>query len=80
MTTSAPIDAAIETAASGRWSKVAMIMARVHKALKEEVEFDVILDRIKAMVEAGILEAAGNLDKPRRSEVRLADPQPSESR
>ena len=35
-------------------------------------EVDFIADRIKALVKAGTLESAGNLDRWRYSEIRLA--------
>lgn len=69
------VDAAILSATSTNWSKVAMVIARVSRipALvwqEEEDEFEVIAGRVQAMVRAGTLVAEGDLSKWRHSEVR----------
>jgi Protein of unknown function len=53
--------------------KVPMPMERlfIDEALEEPTEVDFIADRIKALVKAGTLESAGNLDRWRYSEIRL---------
>ena len=55
--------------------KVPMPMERlfIDEALEKPTgtEVDFIADRIKALVKAGTLESAGNLDRWRYSEIRL---------
>lgn len=72
------LDTLILSCAGARWQKVAMIIA---KALREferagtstsEDQYRVA-DRIEALVEAGKLEAEGNVSLWRHSEVRLPD-------
>jgi hypothetical protein len=48
----------------------------VDEAPEEPTEVDFIADRIKALVEAGKLESAGNLDRWRFSEIRLPKNEP----
>jgi hypothetical protein len=45
----------------------------IDEALEKPIgtEVDFIADRIKALVKAGMLESAGNLDRWRYSEIRL---------
>jgi hypothetical protein len=69
------IDAAILAAVRPRWMKVARI---VHDAIEaggystDDAHVAVHVRRIVALVDAGRLEAQGNLLRPRFSEVRLA--------
>jgi DNA-binding Lrp family transcriptional regulator len=68
------IDRAILFHAKESWQKVAMIIARSQDQLGDMTDGDLpaVLQRIKALVADGKLEGAGNLDRPRHSEVRLA--------
>jgi hypothetical protein len=57
------------------WRKVAMIIGRVLSGRPEygdEAIAQRVADRIVALVNAGRLEAQGNLNKWRHSEVRLS--------
>jgi hypothetical protein len=67
------IDQAILGFCKPQFMKVARIVGDVAVALKVpmDVDKDVIADRIKALVKAKKLEAAGNLDRWRYSEIRL---------
>jgi hypothetical protein len=70
----AAIDEALLGVAGPKWAKVAMIVV---KALEvggfstEDEAFHVHVRRVIALVDAGRLEAQGNLLRPRFSEVRL---------
>jgi len=59
-----------------RWQKVAMIIAKAtQRADEQESDLsDAIATRIEMLVCAGKLEAAGDLNDWRRSEVRLPEP------
>lgn len=70
----AAIDEEIVKAAHGRWQKVARIVVDAIKAggfLLEEEHVQLHIRRVIALVDAGTLEAQGNLRRPRFSEVRL---------
>lgn len=68
------VDAAIMRAAKKSWQKVAMIVAKVitvepYRQLRLQ---DLgVAERVKLLVADGRLEAQGNLDRMRYSEVRL---------
>lgn len=69
------IDQALLSHASQRWQKVAKIVGTTMMKLPSPIQGipDVYYaTRIKFLVEAGALEAAGNLDYMRYSEVRLS--------
>jgi hypothetical protein len=86
------VDQAILMCCKPRFIKVARIITDVATALQkplpmterlyvdeapeEPTEVDFIADRIKALVEAGKLESAGNLDRWRFSEIRLPKNEP----
>ncbi|HMK81959.1 MAG TPA: DUF3658 domain-containing protein [Xanthobacteraceae bacterium] len=68
------IDAEILSAASDKWQKVAMIVAKVmsrHSEQTVESEYDLVARRIGALVNDGRLESQGDVSNWRRSEVRL---------
>lgn len=71
------MDAALLAQAGKRWLKVARIVGDALKAGEfdpwEEAHLHSHLRRLMALVEAGALEAQGNLRRPRWSEVRLPD-------
>ena len=68
------IDGLILSAATGQWSKVALIVGKVlticHNNVVKTSEH-AIAGRIQALVDEGKLEAQGNLSLWRHSEVRL---------
>jgi len=69
------IDQVILEVAEPRWQKVAMVMAKTMRTdgvgvADDEQGYEVIACRIRALVEAGHLEAQGDLERPRCSEVR----------
>lgn len=63
------IDDLILSAASQTWQKTAMIIAHVFTQTDEEEAR--IAERIYALVDARKMEAAGNIERWRESEVRL---------
>jgi chorismate mutase len=67
------IDATILLLAKDRWQKVAMIVAKAEQKLGEMTKdkLDLVVSRVRALVEEGRLEAQGDLHRPRHSEVRL---------
>ena len=70
-----PLDAVILHAAGRDWVKVAVFIARVvdaAKAADREATGQVIAARIYALVDAGKLEAKGNVRRWRAGEVRKA--------
>jgi hypothetical protein len=72
----ASVDEALVGAAQRRWSKVARIVVDAIKAggfATDEEQVQLHIRRIIALVEAGRLEAQGNLRRPRFSEVRLPE-------
>ena len=69
------LDDLILGCAKPRWQKVAMVIAKTEEACRgqaRDIDPEDIADRIVALVEAGRLEAQGNLTRWRYSEVRLA--------
>jgi hypothetical protein len=70
----ARIDEALLSHTSNRWKKVAMVIYESMKLLETEIPRvpDVFFaSRIKDLAATGKIEAAGNLDRMRFSEVRL---------
>jgi hypothetical protein len=68
------LDTLILSFARDEWRKVAMIISRVYFELEgkgSEIDLQEVADRIVALVEAGKLEAQGDLCRWRHSEVRL---------
>jgi hypothetical protein len=65
------LDALILSSASERWQKVAKIIAVVSERAGDGANFDAIAARIRALVDAGKLQAEGDLSRWRYSEVRL---------
>ena len=64
------LDALLLAQAKAKWQKVAMIIAKAMGGY-ETWDPDRVGQRIVALVEAGKLDAAGNVLNWRRSEVRL---------
>jgi Protein of unknown function len=69
------IDDAILSVVGERWKKVAMVIAKVSRAMSAELPIgneghEMIADRIEVLVRAGRLEAQGNTKNWRFSEVR----------
>lgn len=69
------VDDAILTAAGERWTKVAMVIAKVAETVESDLpdgdeRYDVISNRIEALVGAGRLVARGNTNNWRSSEIR----------
>ena len=74
MSADSEIDDAILAIAHGNWRKVAMIVATVVHGRDEKAEadeYELVAERIVALVKAGKLEAQGDLSDWRHSEVRL---------
>ena len=68
----ASVDDEIMRGASTSWQKVAMIVGRIIMANPHRhIPDTAIVERIKLLVARGKLEAQGNLDKMRYSEVRI---------
>jgi hypothetical protein len=71
------IDDAIRRSTKQRWQKVARVVSKALEAGRFETDDDALFDlhvrRVISLVDAGILEAQGNLRRPRWSEVRLRD-------
>src|SRR4051812_24941958 len=70
----AAIDEAIAKAAQPRWLKVARVVIDAIKAggfATNDDEVQLHVRRVIALVDAGRLEAQGNLHRPRFSEIRL---------
>jgi len=57
--------------AASRWRKVAMIIAEVDQGTSSEVQVEQTAAEIGVLVEAGRLEARGDLTNWRTSEIRL---------
>ena len=71
------IDDFILSSVSQRWTKVALIVGRALSSSELEspdgdFEPQSVADRIQALVQAGDLEAAGNLNDWRHCEVRIS--------
>jgi len=77
-TLSAPddvLDSLVLSSADEEWRKVAVFIARVVDAAKERghvTSGQIVAQRIYALVEAGRLEARGNVRRWRAGEVRAA--------
>jgi hypothetical protein len=59
------------------WLKVARVVSFAHRELglqDDEASFDLVASELVKLVEAGRLEAVGDLSDWRHSEVRLATP------
>jgi hypothetical protein len=70
----AAVDAAIVSATGPKWLKVARVVWDAIKAggyATDEEQVQLHVRRVIALVDAGKLEAQGNLYRPRFSEVRL---------
>jgi hypothetical protein len=67
------VDQAILTCCKPHFRKVGLVvhLAADELGLREDRKFDAIAERIKALVKAGKLDGAGNLDRWAYSEVRL---------
>ena len=74
MDKAAQIDACILRFATERWKKVAMVAAKVlfetDPDMSDVDDFE-IAERVKILVDQGRLQAQGDLDNMRRSEIRL---------
>ena len=64
------VDQTILACCKPQFLKVIRIIGDVDRALKD-VKADFVADRIKALVKAGRLESAGNLNRCEASEIRL---------
>jgi hypothetical protein len=64
------VDQTILACCKPQFLKVVRIIGDVERALKG-TNVDFIADRIKALVKAGRLESAGNLNRWETSEIRL---------
>ena len=64
------VDQTILACCKPQFLKVIRIIGDVDRALKD-VKADFVADRIKALVKAGRLESAGNLNRWEASEIRL---------
>jgi hypothetical protein len=64
------VDQTILASCKPQFLKVVRIIGDVDRALKG-TNVDFVADRIKALVKAGRLEAAGNLNRWEASEIRL---------
>jgi Protein of unknown function len=76
------IDVCLLSYTSHQWRKVAYVIGRTMLDLHRE--FPLMPDgfyssRIKHLVDSGAIEAAGNLNSMRYSEVRLPGPRPADS-
>lgn len=70
-----PIDPMILSVASGKWQKTALLISQVFDADgfdKNTMSGQMVADRIYVLVEAGTLEATGNIRRWRESNVRVA--------
>jgi len=69
------IDSAILQAVGERWTKIAMVIARVVDAVRHDLPehegYEIISRRIEALVHDGRLLAQGDIRNWRFSEVRL---------
>ena len=80
---SSQIDEAILKAVAGRWTKVAMVIARVAKTMVNDLPpgdegCQVVARHLEHLVSSGVLVAQGNTKKWRHSEVRRAGKNPEE--
>ena len=71
------IDEAILSVTPTRWVKVAFVIAtvemRFRKNLRQDIEFDLIAERVEALIQEGRLAVQGNVKRWRHSEVRKLD-------
>ena len=71
------IDATLTKHAQHRWLKVARIVFDALKAggfsTSDEAHVRLHVRRVRTLVDSGVLDAQGNLHRPRWSEVRLPD-------
>jgi hypothetical protein len=70
------IDSAILATASNDWQKFGMVIAKVSSSnradfTEDEDDFELIAQRIEAMIDEGRLVAEGDAKNWRRSEVKL---------
>jgi len=77
------IEALILIAARDRWTKVAMVIAKVAKSMGSDLPtgnagHEVISEHIEGLIRAGHLEAQGDTKNWRFSEVRRSSPKPSD--
>ena len=76
------IEDAILFAARDRWTKVAILIAKVAKSMDSDLPtapagYEVISEHIERLIRAGRLEAQGDTKDWRFSEVRRSDSKPS---
>lgn len=71
------IDEAILSVTPTHWAKVAMVIVMADKALcdnlREDIELELIAERIEFLIQDGHLAVQGNVKKWRYSEVRKLD-------
>ena len=65
------LDFEILTCVQQRWRKVAFVVASLGQSIPDAPDYDAIAVRIVVLVEAGKLEAKGDLTEWRHSEVRV---------
>jgi hypothetical protein len=65
------IDQAILAQCREQWQKVAKVLATTVNALEDSITHEAAGERLATLVEAGRLEAQGDIAKWRHSEVRL---------
>jgi hypothetical protein len=76
------IDERLLSHTSHRWYKVARVIGRAMLDLERQfpgIPAEFYSLRIKHLVESGAIEAAGDLNRMRFSEVRIPDPKPASS-
>jgi hypothetical protein len=75
------IDACLLSYTSHQWRKVAYVIGRTMLDLHREFPLPDVFysSRIKHLVDSGAIEAAGNLNRMRHSEVRVPGPKPAGS-
>lgn len=71
----AQIDAAILSAVGERWTKVAMVIAKVADAMSNDLPLgdegcQIVSRRIQDLVDTGHLQSQGNIENWRFSEIR----------
>ncbi|GJE56142.1 MULTISPECIES: DUF3658 domain-containing protein [Methylobacterium] len=66
------IDDLIEMVATAHWQKVAMVVGRI-MGIRPGFVDEALAERVRALVDRGVLEAQGDLSNMRHSEVRLAN-------
>ena len=75
-TDQSPLDPMIFAAATAQWQKTAVLISKVFDTdgfNKDTISGQMVADRIYALVEAGTLEATGNIRRWRESNVRLVE-------